>query len=755
MIKVGEQKFKRLVIAILLLVISLSVVFIYNLFNLQFDYDFEKFYPPDDEDTQFFHSFRDKFDSDNDFLLLAVENDAGVFEKDFLKKVDQFTHDIEHISTVQYVLSITNQQELFLPGGFVDTLAYINFDKYDRVKDSTRIYKNEELINTFVAEKGNALGIFIRHDNFLSKKKSDALIVDIQTLKEKYKFDGLRITGRTIGQKYYIDVMSSEMMLFFLLSAVLVVIFLFIGFKSIWGILVPQFVILLGMLWLVGGMGLAGEPVNIILTVLPSIMFVVSMSDAIHFVSRYLDALRTNVTPFQAIIITINEVGVATFLTSLTTAIGFFTLYFVRVQPIQVFGVVMGIGVLLAFALTFLMLPSLFYFFPGPANIVKRNKDHFWKARLYRYFMWVHRKPKLIIWIASILLVVSVIGAFQMRANNFLMDDLNPKVQLKKDFVYMDENFGGVRPFSMVVQLKDTTSNFWSLENLNELDKVQSYLEDSMELHVRTSLLTAIKVMNRGRNAGKKEYFRLPQKQSRIRLYKKLLTLADEGKVLHTMMDSTQTNLLISGTLPDAGNIEISERRERFENFLSGIENKKMTYRITGSAFLIDKNMGYLARSMVLGLGLSILIVALIMGLIYKSARMLIISIIPNVIPLVFIAGIMGFLGIELKTSTAIIFTIAFGIAVDDTIHFLGKFRHELAKGKSKMYALKRSYLTTGKAMILTSLILCSGFLLLVMSSFMGTIYMGILLCITLLFALIVDMTLLPVLLMLFYKEKK
>ena len=161
-----------------------------------------------------------------------------------------------------------------------------------------------------------------------------------------------------------------------------------------------------------------------------------------------------------------------------------------------------------------------------------------------------------------------------------------------------------------------------------------------------------------------------------------------------------------------------------------------------------------MASSMVKGLLLSVGIVALIIGLLFRSIPVMLISLVPNLIPLVTIAGIMGLMGVELKISTAIIFTIAFGIAVDDTIHFLGKYKFELMKGKSPLYALKRSYLTTGKAMILTTLILCSGFLLLMLSSFMGTYYMGILMCVTLFIALIADITILPALLMLFYQRK-
>jgi len=189
--------------------------------------------------------------------------------------------------------------------------------------------------------------------------------------------------------------------------------------------------------------------------------------------------------------------------------------------------------------------------------------------------------------------------------------------------------------------------------------------------------------------------------------------------------------------------------------FLTQRKDAQLEFTITGTAHLIDKNMRYLSKSLVMGLTFSILIVALIMGLIYRSVSMMLISMVPNIFPLIAVAGIMGFFGIELKISTAIVFTIAFGIAVDDTIHLLGKFKFELMKGRSVMYAMKRAYLTTGKAMILTSLILCSGFLLLVFSSFMGSVYMGILLCVTLLFALIADLTLLPILIVVFYRPGK
>jgi predicted RND superfamily exporter protein len=176
---------------------------------------------------------------------------------------------------------------------------------------------------------------------------------------------------------------------------------------------------------------------------------------------------------------------------------------------------------------------------------------------------------------------------------------------------------------------------------------------------------------------------------------------------------------------------------------------------LTGTAHLLDKNMAYLAQSLILGLSFSILLVALLMGMVYQSFSMLLISLIPNLIPLLAIGALMGFMGIELKTSTSIIFTIAFGIAVDDTIHLLGRFKLELSKGRSKIVAMKNAYQTTGKAMVITTFILCSGFFLLVFSDYMGAFYMGLLISVTLFVALIADLTLLPILIVLFYHPKK
>jgi predicted RND superfamily exporter protein len=479
------------------------------------------------------------------------------------------------------------------------------------------------------------------------------------------------------------------------------------------------------------------------------------MSDVIHLVSRYLDALRDNHPKFEAIIMTLKEVGLATFLTSFTTSIGFLSLYFVNVQPVKTFGLVVGIGVMIAYLLTILCLPILFYYTPAP-KIIHKQDDSFWTKRLPKWYKWIIGNGKRILIGNAILVGISLVGIYFIEADNLIMDDISEKEQIKQDFNYLDTHFGGFRPFELAVTVKDTNDNIWNPEYLETIDKVENYLENVYGVELKNTLVLSLKVLNRSSHAGNPSEFKLPEDKRSLKRFRRFLKIAGQGQMIRLILDSTERVTRITGGIGDWGNNKVSAKNEKFRQFLK--ENnleEKLEFRLTGSAYILDKNISYLSMSLLQGLLFSILIVAGIMGLIYKSLRMMIISIIPNVIPLMVIGGLMGFTGLEIKTSTAIIFTIAFGIAVDDTIHLLGKFKFELMKGKSKMEALETAFLVTGKAMILTTLILCSGFMLLLLSSFNGTFNLGFLLSITLFVALILDLTLLPVLIMYFYKEPK
>ena len=755
----SEQNFAKWSPFVGFLLLLFTAFMGYKATHLKFDYDFEKFFPAEDKDADYFYEHREKFEYDNNFILIALENKKGVFEVPFMQKVSNLTSRLQvETPYVTGVRSITNQNEVSLFGiNNAVERPYVDLKKWAEDtafvnKDSLRIYGSKELLNTLVARDGKSVCVFLKHEDGLSVKKSDTLVKAVKKILSEYSFNGIHLAGTTVGQRYYIDKMNSELLFFMALSAVLVILFLFIAFRSGWGILVPQVVIFASMIWVIGGMGLLNSPMNILLTTLPSIMFVVAMSDVIHLVSRYMDALRDGFSKFESIKITVREVGFPTFLTSLTTSIGFFSLYFINVQPVKMFGLIIGIGVLLAFFLSILFLPILFYFFPSP-NIIKKRKETIWGKFLPKAYEWIMNHKKRV-WIASgIFIGFSILGMTLLKSDNLLMDDLKANDPTKADFSYFDKHYGGYRPFELAVNVIDTNSTAWSLSVLKELEEVESYVEDTMGVELKTSLVQSLKVLTRSSHFGDESFFKLPTKKRDVKRFRRYLKIAERGTLLPLFLDTTERLTRIQGTIPDLGNNIISARTNRFQNYLKQRDFQHIQVRVTGSAYLLDKNIRYLSNSLIYGLLLSIGVVSVIMGLVFRSFRMVLISLLPNTIPLIFIAAIMGYLGIEVKTSTSIIFTIAFGIAVDDTIHLLGKFKFELMKGKSVPEALKHSFIVTGKAMVLTTLILCSGFLLLLFSTFMGTFNMGFLLGITLFVALILDLTLLPLLILAFYKE--
>jgi predicted RND superfamily exporter protein len=276
------------------------------------------------------------------------------------------------------------------------------------------------------------------------------------------------------------------------------------------------------------------------------------------------------------------------------------------------------------------------------------------------------------------------------------MDDLRADEPLKQDFNYLDKHYGGIRPFEVAVILKDSSMTLWDLDVLQEIEKVENYLESVYGAEIKNSLVGTLKVVNRSAHGGNPTEYQLPQTKRELKKYRRAIRGINQGKYLRILLDEDERVSRINGNFPDIGNHAIVKKNIEFKRFTNGLALKgKLEFKVTGTAHLFDKNMRYLAENLVQGLSFEIVLVALIMGFLYKSVRMMVISMIPNLIPLLVISGIMGFCGVDLKISTAIIFTIALGIAIDDTIHILGKFKFEGLKGKSKNYALKSAYLTT------------------------------------------------------------
>lgn len=738
-------------------VLLVSAVMLFFNTQLKFNYDFEDFFQEDDANVQYYQQFRQKFEDDSRFLLIGIKNAPTVFDSTFLADVDNLYLQLKSDSSVQEIYSPTRLKNPIISrmaGIYQTPVMHIDApEKY--ATDSAFIFSSPQLMENFFSEDGQSLVINLKVREGISRTQLQELFAKIRNICTESYFNEYHIAGKLIAEETYIQKTQTELLTFASVSLVLIVFFLYITYRSFWLLVIPLFVVGLAVLWSTGAMSATGKDLDLLMSLLPSIMFVVGMSDVIHFFSKYIEELRKGLTKSEAIRTTINEVGKATFLTSVTTAIGFFTLYFIDIKPIREFGLYCGLGVLFAFIITILLLPPLLNYLPKPSLFSVSKSDRFWNRILLKSLqtVFVRRKAILVGFLAISVLAIG--GISQIQINTKLIDDLRDDDPMKIDFVFFEENFSGARPFELALTLPHSKSSFFEDSVLHELGKLDHFLHETYGVKSLMGPATMAKGLNQALNGGMPEYFQIPENKRDLKQTQRYLHKGrnrDEYKLF--INDSLHIGR-ISGKIPDWGSQIIQWKNIALQDFIDQeLDPNQLQVRITGSALLIDENNEDLASNMILGLVIAFGIIALIMGGLFRSLKMIFIALMPNVIPLCILGGILGFGHIDLKLSTSIIFTVAFGIAVDDTIHFMSRYRMERNLGKSPLYAIKRSFISTGKALIITSFILSSGFMSLMLSSFMGTFYTGLFISLTLFFALISDLTLLPVLLLYFEKSE-
>ena len=770
----NEKKARRGAwIALSSVLVITSIFFGAILTNFQLDYDFEKFFPINDEATDTYQNFRKRFGTDNDFVLIGLVNEEGVFKKDFLEDVDDLVSRLRELPHIDTVVSPLELQRVEQRAGSLSA----EFDYYPMLdisdpsgyaEDSAALLGDERYANNFFSTKRPAIAIFIKTENYLSKKGCDELGEAIPKLLDEYSFDDVHFAGRSVGQSYFIALMERDLLFFIGSSVVLLIVFLIIAFRAVWGVLVPLTVVMLANIWILGLMSLIGEPVNMVLTMLPTIVFVVGMSDVVHIVSKYLEELRLGKPKLEAVQIAFREIGLATLLTSVTTAIGFLTLLASNVMPIRIFGLYTAIAVMLAYILAFTILPSLLILLKKP-RIATARRD-LWKGMLRRCFLWTIRHPRLIMVVSIAVIASSVLLTTRVRQDNYILEDLKEGNVMREHFGFFDKSFAGVRPVEVEVTVVDPTRNILDYEVATEINKLEDYLKHQYGAGNLVSLNTIIKSMHQTNWMGDPEKYVFPDERRykpikralRINFKKWKRALTDSSKMkpeyseFSTYVDTSLRVTRITGRVGDWGSMQMRFLNHALYAYAKdNIDSELISFKLTGTAHLLDRNNRALARNMLRGLVIAFALVALIMGLLFRSVKMMVISLLPNVVPLLLIGGLLGAAGTELKVSVSIIFTVAFGICVDDTIHFMSKIKLERMKGRTMIYALKRAYLSTGRAIIITSLILCSGFLFLIFSEFMGTFYVGYLLSVTLFVAVIADLFLLPALLLLLTRKEK
>ena len=403
--------------------------------NLKFNYDFEAFFPNEDDELEHYTTYRKTFEYDNEFVLVALENKKGIFKKDFLLRIDSLTKELSVLKHVKHVNSPTNLKTTALGGLVPVQTQVLHFEDESTYKtDSAVIYNSPFLVGSYFPKNAASLSLFIKTDDVLTKKQCDFLAKNLESTIQKYKFDEVHMVGRIFAQQVYLVNLQKEFGVFLILAFIVVIIFLWLSFRSIYGIVVPVSIVLIAILWTLGIMDLLGKPIDLMTTMLPTMIFVAGMSDVVHFFSKYFEELAKGTEKNKIYKIILKEVGFPTFLTLLTTIVGFLSLLFSSIKPIKEFGIYTSVGVTIAFLLTYTLLPALLYFFTPKKLVTVHGTNNRTNNYLRTGLFWIFRNQKTILLITAVIFILSVIGINKIKVNNILLEDLSDKVKLKQDF---------------------------------------------------------------------------------------------------------------------------------------------------------------------------------------------------------------------------------------------------------------------------------------------------------------------------------
>lgn len=750
---------KRISRIALLAILIISVFSFVPLKNLTFDFDLEKFFPSDDPDLDYFNEYKTRFSTqvEDEYIFIGLSNNNGVFNKDFLQKIDSLTKYIYSLDEIISVFSITNSSYYVFndKSGRIVKFPLVRFREPEKIKiDSTVLFLQPELRDFILSKDGKSVTVSAFNTPRLNDDTKKSLLKKIREKIDQLGFDKSYLTAKILVEETYAKETEKNLKLYLSLSLFLTCLVLILLFRSFKTVFVSLMVIILSVCWTLALIAIFDYPIDIVTSLLPPVLAVICMSDIIHIYTKYFEELRKGEEKHTAIKNTFRDIGKATFFTSLTTAIGFYSLCYTDIIPIRLFGVFAGTGVLMAFIIAIIVVFTINLNSPVPKIAGNIRFDIIWTQVLASFFKKLIRHRLKYLVVIFLLLALSALSIRNIKIDSNMLGEIPRNNPILEDYKFIETQFSGTRPFEMALILKDSTSSFLDLEILKEIDELNSFLKDSCHVGMIISPVSFIKSGMQTYNKGEYSEFRIPDNEGDVYFICNKIMQSEWGGELIRYITLDKKHCRISGKLPDLSSSQFYKLTEKVENYFKLNPELKFGFKMTGSAVLFDKTAFSITHNMMYGLLIAFFVISLIVGIMFRSFRMIFIALIVNIIPLVFMAAIMSLLKVNLKADTSIIFSISFGIVVDDTIHYLNRLRLEISKGKSILYANKRALLSTGKAMVITTIILLVGFGTLLFSTFGGTFYIGLLVSLCLIFALITDLTLLPILIILLYKKK-
>lgn len=726
---------------------------------MQFTFTEANLLPDNHPENILYNSFTETFGDEGNVIVIALK-DSLFFTPDKRNAWRELNNQIEAFPEIEMVLSTDNLQELIKDQK--NKKLVLQKVPLSAAKDSTAILKFKEKLFLelpfyknliFDIETNTIRSVIYMNPDIVNTSKRKDFIFDqfiplIESFENKTSSD-VHVSGmpyiRTLNAQNIVD----EIGLFVLGATLITSLIFFLFFRSFRATFISLFVVAIGVMWAFGILGWLGYEITVLTALIPPLIIVIGVPNCIFLINKYQQEIAKHSNQAKSLQRVIIKVGNATLMTNLTTASGFATFILTNSKILKEFGVVASINIIAIFALSLLIIPISYSLMPLPK---KKHLKHLKNKSIDYFVRWMEnkvRKKRVNVYIVSLIgLIIGITGIYQIKISGSLIEDMPKSAEFFQDIRFFDQSFNGIVPVEIWIDSK-RENGIVKPATLQRMNQLQETIEEIPELAPPLSVVNAIKFAKQAYYNGNPNYFSLPTSQENSFIYPYLNNAKGNNQLINGYVDSTGQFGRITTYMKD---IE-TDRMERIEADLRAAMAKifpKSRYgaEITGKALLFLKGTKYLINNLILSLSLAIFLIALFMAFLFRSFKMIIISLIPNLLPLIITAGVMGFTEIPLKPSTILVFSIAFGISVDDTIHFLAKYRQELiANGWKINKAVFAALRETGISMFYTSIVLFFGFSVFMSSNFGGTQALGGLVAVTLLMAMLANLILLPSLL--------
>jgi len=732
---------------------------------MKFSYTEANLLPENHEANLEYNKFLEIFGEEGNLVILGIK-DSTVFTPAKFNAWNSLVNQFNDLDEIDFTLSIADVQKLKADRKKRKFILEPLYDKEPSTKAEVETIKDQLFEKLpfydnllFNKETGTLqTAIYIKREIINTPKRRDFIFNTLIPIIEKFEKDynvDVRISGMPYIRTLNAQNIQDEIILFVGGALLITAVIFFFFFRSYRATFITLLVVMVGVTWAFGFIGLFRFEITVLSALIPPLIIVIGVPNAVFLINKYQQEIKKHGQQAKALQRVISKIGNATLMTNITTASGFATFVFVKSSLLREFGILASVNIVSIFILALLIIPIIYSFMPLPKKKHLNHLERRWIENVVNWMEKTVKEQRIAIYFATVIVIVlGIIGVYKIRVSGSLIEDMPKSMGFYKDIKFFEKEFGGIMPLEIFIDTKKD-KGVMKLSTLKKMDELNETIESFPELSKPISIVNLVKYSKQAYYKGNPKYYQLPTSQEQSYIFSYTKNSNSDAGMLNTFVDSTGRYARITTFMKDIGTDKMDIIQERLQAVIDKeFPSEKYAVSITGKALVFIKGTNYLITNLVFSLSLAILLIALFMAWMFRSPQMILISLIPNILPLLITAGLMGFLDIPIKPSTILVFSIAFGISVDDTIHFLAKYRQELISNKWKIkpsvYAALRE---TGVSMFYTSIVLFFGFLVFTLSSFGGTIALGGLVSVTLLLAMVSNLLLLPSLLLTFEKK--